>query len=112
MSTTSTATTLAAHDCIPDDKVELLNHMCVLVLTRGDGTLFNLASIQEEDIVELCLELGWTHPKGVLWYSVTESVVLFHSMDEMLVAVHGVIKAMALHEEPIWLCMSPPLPPM
>ena len=60
MSTTSTATTLMACDCIPGDEVELLNCMCVLVLTRADCTPFDIASIQEKDIVELCIELGQT----------------------------------------------------
>ena len=58
---------------------------------------------------KLCIELGQTHPKGVLWYSATESVVLFYSADEMLVAACGVIKAMALCEETIRVCMSLPL---
>ena len=108
MSTTFTATTLVAKKCIPGDEVELLNHMCVLVLTRSDGTTFSATSIQEEDIVELCIELGQTHPEGVLQYSMTELVALFHSTDEMLVMVHGVIKATALCKEPIQLCTSPP----
>ena len=112
MSTTSTTTALVACNCIPGDEVELLNHMCVLVLTSGDGTPFNVASIQEEDIIELCVERGQTHPKGVLWYLVTESVVLFHSANKMLVTVCGVTKTMALHKEPIRLCMFPPLQPM
>ena len=107
MSTTSLVTALVACNHIPGDEVELLNHMCVLVMTRGDGTLFDVASIQEEDIVELCIELGQTHPKGVLWYSVTDSVGLFHFIDEMLVTVCGVIKAMALHREPIRFHVSP-----
>ena len=64
MSTTSTATALVARDCTLDDKTELLNHMCVLVLVRGDGTPFNAVSIQEEDIIELCVEVGQTHLKG------------------------------------------------
>ena len=106
MSTTSTVTTSVACNCIPGDEVELLNCMCVLVLTRGDGTPFNVASIQE-DTVELFIELGQIHTKGVLWYSVTELVVLFHSTDEMLVAACGVIKATVLHENPIRICMSP-----
>ena len=83
-----------------------------LVLTRGNDTPFDVASIQEEDIIELYIELGQTHPKGVLQFSVTELVVLFHSTDEMLVAAHGVTKAMALYKEPITLHTSPPLPPM
>ena len=107
MSTTSISTALAAHHCIPGDEVELLNCVCVLVLTRGDGTLFTAASIQEEDIM-ICIELEQTHPKGVLQYSAVELVILFHSMDEMLVMVHGVIKAMAFHDEPITLAMSAP----
>ena len=98
----------AAHNHLPGNELELLNCMCVLVLTRNDGTLFDAAFIQEEDIIELCIELGQTHPKCVLWYSVTESVVLLHSADEMLVMEHGVIKAMALHKETIQLHMSLP----
>ena len=77
--------------------------MCVLVLARSNGTLFNSASIQEEDIVELCVEEGQTHPKGVLWFSAMELVILFHSSDKIQVAVCRVTKAMALCEEPIWV---------
>ena len=108
ISTTSTATASATHDHIPGDEVELFNCMCVLVLTRGNGTPFDAASIHEEDITELCIEMGQTHPKGVLQFSATELVVLFHSMDEMLVMACGVTKAMALHKEPIWLPSPPP----
>ena len=68
MSTTSTVTALVACNHIPGDEVEPLNCMCVLVLTRGNGTPFDVTSIQEEDTIELCIELGQTHPKGVLWY--------------------------------------------
>ena len=50
MSTMCTVTTLAACDHIPDDKMEFISQMCVLALTRGDGTLFDAASIKEEDI--------------------------------------------------------------
>ena len=82
--------------------------MCVLVLTRGCGTPFNAASIQEEDITELCVEMEQTHPKGVLWFLVTELVVLFCSGDKMLVTACGVMKAMVLQEEPIRLHTTTP----
>ena len=108
MSATSTVTTLVAHNCIPGDEVELLNHTCVLALTGGDGTLFDAASIQEEDNIEICIQLGQTHPKGVLQYSAVKSVILFHSTDEMLVTACGVVKATALCKEPIRLRTSPP----
>ena len=107
MSTMSTATASVAHDCIPGDEVGLLNQMCVLVLTRCDGTPSDVTSKQEEDIIEICIELGQTHPKGVLQFLVTESVVLFHSMDKMLVMACEITKATALHEEPIRLHTSP-----
>ena len=75
MSTTSTVTASVAQDQIPNDEVDLLNHMCILVLTRGDGTLSDAASIQEEDIVEICIQLGHTQPESVLCYSVVKSVM-------------------------------------
>ena len=64
------------------------------------------------DMIELCIELVQTHPKGVLWYLATELVVFFHSTDEMLVIACGIIKAMALCKEPIHLQISPPLLPV
>ena len=42
-----------------------------------DGTPFNVTSVMEEDIIEICIRLGHTHPMGVLCYSVTELVILF-----------------------------------
>ena len=43
--------------------------MCVLAIARVDGTPFDATSIQEEDIVEIHVEVGQTHPKGVLQLS-------------------------------------------
>ena len=108
MSTMSTMTTSAAHNHTLGDETELLNHMCALVLARSDGIPFNATSIQEEDIIELCVEVGQTHPKGVLWLSVMEMVILFCSSNEIQAALHRVTKAMALHKEPIRLHTSPP----
>ena len=82
--------------------------MCILVLTSGNGTLFDAASIQEEDIIKICVWLGHTHPKGVLQYSAVKSVMLFHSIDKTLVTAHGVIKAMTLCKEAIKVRTSPP----
>ena len=82
--------------------------MCVLVLTRSNHTPFDATSIQEEDITEFCVEIGQTHPKGVLWFLATELVILFHSGNEMLATLHGVTKATVLCEESINLHTSPP----
>ena len=77
MSTISTATASAAHDHTLGDDSKLLNHICVLGIARGDGTPLDATSVQEEDIVELCVEVGQVPPKGVLQFSVTESIIVF-----------------------------------
>ena len=70
--------------------------MCVFIVTHKDGTLFEVSSITEEDIVQLCMVLGHIHPLGVLHYSATDLAGLFHMEEEMLQASHGAIKAMEL----------------
>ena len=77
MSTTSTATTLVAHDHTLGDDPDLANPMCVLTITRGDGTVFDPNYLWEEDIVELCVVVGQAQPKGVLQLSAMELVVAF-----------------------------------
>ena len=57
--------------------------MAGLAIARCDGTLFDTNSIQEEDIVELCVEVGQAHPKSVLWLLVMELVIVFQSSKEM-----------------------------
>ena len=108
MSTTSTMTALVVRDHIPSDIADLSNHMCIFVLTRGSGTLFDASSILEEDIIEICVQLGHTHPEGILWHSAVESVVLFHTADKLQIVACGVMKASTLHDEAIKVRTSPP----
>ena len=82
--------------------------MCLFTLTRGDGTLFDASSIQEEDIIEICIQLGHTHHEGVLQDSAIKLVMLFHTMDELQITACGVVMAMTLHNELIRVRMSPP----
>ena len=70
--------------------------MCLFVLTRQDGTPFGATSVFEEDIVEICVTLGHTHPMGVFHYSVMELVALFHPTEDMQCVTHRAIKAMVL----------------
>ena len=44
----------------------------------------------------------------MLQYLAMESVMLFHTTDNMIVTVQGVVKAMTLHEEAIRVSPSPP----
>ena len=75
MPITSTATASAAHDHTLGNDPDIANHICVLTLARFAGTLFDADSLQEEDIIELCVSVGQAHPKGVLLLLATESVV-------------------------------------
>ena len=70
--------------------------MFLFVLTRQDSTPFYTTSVSEEDIMEICVRLGHTHPMGVLHYLAMESVALFHSTEDMQHATHRVIKVMVL----------------
>ena len=83
MSTTSPATASAVRDQVPSDETNLQTHICVLILTKRDGTLFDVTSVLEEDIIKICIWLGHTHPMGVLCYSAMESIMLFQMEDYM-----------------------------
>ena len=108
MSITFAMTALAARDHIQNDVADLSNYMCLFILTNGEGTLFNASSILEKDIIKICIQLGHTHPEGVLWYSTIKSVMLFHTADELQIAVHGVVKTLMLHDEAIRIRTFPP----
>ena len=81
--------------------------MYILILTKRDGTLFNVTSVLEEDIIKICIWLGHTHPMGVLHYSVTKSIMLFQSADNMQCTTCRAIKVMVLYEEAIAIRVSP-----
>ena len=77
------------------------NILLLLTITRGDGTPMDASSITEEDIMELCVRRAHTHPMGVLWYSVAESVILFRSLEDVNHAHHTLLDMMELYNEAI-----------
>ena len=85
--------------------------MCIFIITHKDGTLFEVTSIMEEDIVQFCMMLGHIHTLGVLQYSTTELVVLFCMAEEMQWASHGAIKATEFHNELIAIKIVTPTEP-
>ena len=101
MSTTSTTTASVAHDQTLGDDPNFANHICVLTIARGDGTLFNADSLLEEDIVKLCVGMGQVHPDGIVWLTAMELVIAFHSSEEMLAAVCLITSAIVWHDYPI-----------
>ena len=74
ISMTSTVTISAACDSTLGSEHQIVNCICILIATHGDGTVFSHNSFQEEDLVrKLCVGLGQAHLEGVLQISVTES---------------------------------------
>ena len=65
MSTSSAVTTLVEMDLTLGDNIDIGNKICVLVVTRGNGTLLDPSSFKEQDVVELCIRLGQKHPEGL-----------------------------------------------
>ena len=59
------------------------------------------SSISEEDIIEICIKKGHTHPLGVLCYSATESVILFCTTDELKHASCSIVEITELQNEAI-----------
>ena len=108
MSTLSSATALG-RDQVPSDNPHLKAKMCLFIVMRKDDTPFDTTSVSEEDILEICVTLGHTHPLGVLWYLTMESVALFHMTEEMQQASCSAIKAMELQDEPIAIRVVAPL---
>ena len=103
MSTSSSANAFG-RDQVPSDDPHLKTKICMFIVTRKNGTLLNVTSVSEENIIEICVTLGHTHPMGVLWYLAMELVALFHTTEEMQWASWSAIKAMELLNKPtaVW----------
>ena len=93
----------SGRDHVPSDKPKLKSRMCLFIITQKDGTPFDATSVTKEDIVEMCIKMGYTHPLGVLHYSVMELIALFCSTEEMQHATCRAIKATELQEGAISL---------
>ena len=81
----------------------------MLTITWGDGTPMDASSISEEDIVEICITRGHTHPLGVLCYSAAESVVLFGTEEDSSCMSCVLADMTELHDEAITVWTMAPL---
>ena len=59
------------------------------------------SSISEEDIVEICIKKGHTHPLGVLHYLPTESIILFNTAEDLNHVSHGLVDVTELQTDAI-----------
>ena len=86
---------------VPSTNIAFRDRLCLVSITRRDGTLMDASSILEEDIMEICIKKGHTHLLGVLHYSATESVILVHTVDELKHVSCSIIETTELRDEAI-----------
>ena len=103
--------TASGRDLVPTDDHTLKTQMCLFIVMHKDGTPFETTSIMEEDIVQFCVMLGHIHPLGVLQYSATESVILFHTAAEIQQASCGTPKVTELCNKLITMKIVAPTEP-
>ena len=103
------ATASADMDPPLGDDTQIMNQICILSATWGDGTPLCTTSFKEEDMVKLCVGLGQDHPEGVLQLSDTETVLAFQYGSDMMATMCCLTVATVWHGEPIKLCTCPPM---
>ena len=67
------------------------------------------SSISEEDIVEICVKKGHTHPLGVLHYLAMESIILYSTTEDLKHASHGLVDVMELQNDAIMVATLAPM---
>ena len=87
----------------------LWDRLCLISITTRDGTPMDASSILEEDIMEICMKKGHTHPLGVLHYLATESVVLFSTAEDLKCASCGLVDIMELWNDAIMVMTLAPM---
>ena len=100
MSITSSATASGDWE-VPSTNIVFQDRLCLISITRRDGTPMDASSISEDIIMEICVKKGHTHPLDVLCYSATESVILFCTADELKCVSHGIVEATELRDDAI-----------
>ena len=108
MSVTSSATASGDQE-VPSTDIVFRSRLCLVTITKRDDTPMGASSISEEDIMEMCIKKGHTHLLGVFHYSATESVVLFHTTDELMHASDGIVELTELQDEAITVRAMAPL---
>ena len=107
MSITSSTTTSRDQE-VPSTNIIFRDRLCLVTITKRDGTPMDASSISEEDIMEICFKKGHTHLLGVLCYSAIESVILFCTADELKCVICSIVKLMELQDEAIMVkAMTP-----
>ena len=82
--------------------------LCLISITRTDGTPVDASSISEEDIVESCIKQGHIHPLGVLPYLAMESIILFSTMEDLICASRGLVDMIELRNNAIMVATLAP----
>ena len=70
--------------------------LCLISITRRDGTPMDASSISEENLVEICVKKGHTHSLGVLHYLAMESIILFSTAEDLKFVSCGLVDVIEL----------------
>ena len=108
MSITSSATASRDRE-VPSTNIVFRSRLCLVTITKRDGTPMDASSISEEDIMGICIKKAHTHLLGVLHYSAMESVILFCTADELKCASYTIVEVMELQDEAITVKAMAPL---
>ena len=82
MSPLSSATASGRHQ-VPSNDPHLKTRICIFIVTRKDGTLLEITSVSEEDIIEICVALGTLTPWVCSGIQQWNLVALFPTREEM-----------------------------
>ena len=106
ISVTSSATASRDQEVPSADMFQ--GRLCLISITRRDGTPMDPTSISEEDIVEICMKKDHTHPLGVLHYSAMESIILFSTMEDLNWLSRGLVDMTGLQNDAIMVATLAP----
>ena len=101
MSVTSSATASRDRE-VPSTNL-FHDRLYLISIMRGDGTPMDASSISEEDIVELCITMGHTHPLGVLCYLAVESIILFSTTGDLKQVSHSLVDVTELQNNALMI---------
>ena len=94
MSNAPTVTASVEPDLTLGNDDEIANWTCTLLTTCANGTPLCPTSFHQEDMVVICKGLGLECPKGVLWLTDMETVLVFQSNSEKMATMHCLTVAM------------------
>ena len=101
----TSSTTASGDQEVPSANI-FQGRLCLISITRRDGTPMDASSVSEE---EICMKKGHTHPLGVLHYLAMESIVLFSTAEDLNCVSCGLVDMTELQNDAITVATLAPM---